>query len=259
MIAANAINLALLCNMNPEKQEDAQEFLLRLFEKLGDDLGYENPTSIFAGEMTQYIRCKNVDIFKERKERFFDISVDISDNRDVQEALDEFFAPVVLEGDNQYKTEVYGFQDALKGQSICRLPKVLFIHLKRFKYDIITGSMQKFSKAVKFPMKLSLDRYLDFGTAVDNPGSKYELNAVILHNGNGDSGHYTCFARTCGSKDCDTWYRLDDNTFCEVDIDTVMMESVGTDSEDFKRLNGVSKNAYVLQYVINDDPCTLKP
>ena len=258
MTVGNAINLALLCNMDPGKQEDAQEFLLRFFEKLEDALGRdESPTNIFAGEMTQYIRCKNINVIKERKERFYDISINVVDNCDLQQALDSFFKPVILEGDNQYRTKMHGLQDALKGQSISRLPKVLFVHLKRFEYDIETNRMRKIAKAIKFPMKLSLDRYLAFGTknqftTAGSPASIYKLNAVIVHDGNGSAGHYTCFARTSDSKDCDTWYRLNDNMFHEVDIDTVIMESVGADFEIHNNDDGVSQNAYILQYIISD-------
>lgn len=73
-----------------------------------------------------------------------------------------------------------------------------------------------------------------------------------MHDGNGSAGHYTCFARTSDSKDCDTWYRLNDNMFHEVDIDTVIMESVGADFEIHNNDDGVSQNAYILQYIISD-------
>lgn len=252
--------------MNPGMQEDAQEFLLRLFEKIGDDLDSdENPANIFAGELTHYIICKTVNVTKERKEMFYDMSIDVADSCDVQEAMDKLFTPDILEGDNQYKTKDHGLQDALKGQSISRLPKVLYIHLKRFEYDIETGNMRKISKAVNFPMNLDLNRYVDVNMKNDialkeNPmfnHSNYELNAIILHHGNGNMGHYTCFARPYDAQHCDIWHRLNDEIFSEVDIDTMIKESVGGNCEIRQNADDFSKNAYILQYIRRENTTKL--
>ena len=250
----NAIPLVSLCNMQPGRQEDAQEFLLNLLESLRNDLGdQENSVNIFAGEMTNYIKCKDVMFMKESKERFHDISLDIADYSNLQDALDGFFTPVTLEGSNQYNTKTHGRQDAIKGIRISRLPKVLFIHLKRFGFDIETNEMRKIPKALEFPMNLCLDKYVDItdkvGGNVEGLVSNYQLNAVILHDGNGDAGHYTCFVKTNDRNIHDTWYRLNDEVFGIVDTDTVMEESSGRVPNVQRSDNGISKNGYILQYV----------
>jgi ubiquitin carboxyl-terminal hydrolase 7 len=147
-VTANAKVLVQLCKVNPFIQEDAQEFLLKLFEKIDDDSTASNekngsPTDVFAGEMVQYIRCCNVNFTKERKTSFYDLSVDVVGADDLPQALDNLFTPDLLEGDGQYKTAEHGLQDASKGQYISKLPSVLYIHLKRFSYDFTMDKMRK--------------------------------------------------------------------------------------------------------------------
>lgn len=147
-VTANAKMLAKVCGVNPWVQEDAQEFLLKLFEKIDNDhieseQDTESPTKAFAGQMVQYIRCKNVNVTKERRENFYDLSVDIVGAVDLEHALDNLFTPDVLEGNNQYKTADHGLQDASKGQYISKLPQVLYVHLKRFSYDFTSDKMSK--------------------------------------------------------------------------------------------------------------------
>lgn len=143
---ASAKALVQLCEVNPFIQEDAQEFLLKLFEKIDREsniLSKASPTDVFAGEMVQYIRCKHVNVTKERRENFFDLSVDVMDAQDLLGALDKLFTPDELEGSNQYKTSEYGLQDASKGQYISKLPHALYVHLKRFTYDFDSDKMSK--------------------------------------------------------------------------------------------------------------------
>ena len=146
MITANPIKLIEKCGVNIGVQEDAQEFLLKLFENLEKDIVLvdgKSPLDVFTGRSVQYISCKNVNYRKEREEKFYDISLDISESSDIIQALHNFFSPVELIGENMYKTPEHGKQDAIKGQYIYNLPDVLHIHLKRFSYDFNTDIMKK--------------------------------------------------------------------------------------------------------------------
>jgi ubiquitin carboxyl-terminal hydrolase 34 len=143
-------------------QQDAQEFLLKIFELLDEEsrLDQESPTNIFRGQTVQCISCSHVNFKKERYEHFYDLSVDIDKAENLVEALDRLFEPCDLSGSNQYRTPDNGLQDALKSQYISKLPNVLFVHLKRFSYDPDSDTMVKLPNRVMFPEHLNMAKYL---------------------------------------------------------------------------------------------------
>lgn len=86
------------------------------------------------------------------------------------------------------------------------LPKNLIITVRRYKEDYY--GISKDSSTIKFPLKLSLDRYVlkrdvipnsdgydfsEIGECNEVPQDLYELYGVIVHHGSMDRGHYTCF------------------------------------------------------------------
>jgi ubiquitin carboxyl-terminal hydrolase 22/27/51 len=75
-------------------------------------------------------------------------------------------------------------------KSICRVPKVLVIQLKRFSQY----SAKKNACLVKVPTSLCLDSLISDKTGVSEEflGKTCSLAAVILHKGRLDSGHYSC-------------------------------------------------------------------
>jgi ubiquitin C-terminal hydrolase len=63
---------------------------------------------------------------------------------------------------------------------IKRLPNVLALHLKRFKYQENLGRYTKLFYRVPFPLELKLPNTSD---DVENPDRLYELFAVVVHIG----------------------------------------------------------------------------
>lgn len=54
----------------------------------------------------------------------------------------------VMDGENQYKAEGHGLQDARKGVLFDNFPPVLQLQLKRFEYDFQRDTMVKVSQAL---------------------------------------------------------------------------------------------------------------
>ncbi|KAF2238312.1 cysteine proteinase [Viridothelium virens] len=71
-----------------------------------------------------------------------------------------------------------------------KLPRVLFVHLKRFEYSPRRGPV-KIGSQVKFPEILSLKEFVENG--VD--GTRYELMAYVAHQGNLEHGHYVAMVK----------------------------------------------------------------
>jgi hypothetical protein len=66
-------------------------------------------------------------------------------------------------------------------KDIHKFPKILIIHLKRFK-----NNKEKNEEKIDFPEQIDLSKYNNKG----NEG-KYELNSVVFHQGSLSNGHYT--------------------------------------------------------------------
>lgn len=103
-------------------------------------------------------------------------------------------------------------READKKIVICKLPKVLIIHLKRFSLD--GRWRQKLQTTVDFPLNdLSVDcTYVLPQSAYGSTPSKYHLYAVVNHYGHLDGGHYTAFCKLENQR----WYTFDDSNVSEM-------------------------------------------
>lgn len=94
---------------------------------------------------------------------------------------------------------------ATKKMEVYRLPKILIIHLKRFKQHGYYGT--KINKTIHFPIEgLDLTDYL-----VERPDRPpvYDLYAVSNHYGSMSFGHYTAYAKNCFTQE---WHHFDDSS-----------------------------------------------
>ena len=85
-------------------------------------------------------------------------------------------------------------QEAQKRMKIKSPPRILALHLKRFKYIEQLGRYKKLSYRVVFPLELKLCNTTD-----DAPGSEaeYSLFAVVVHVGSGPNhGHYVSLVKS---------------------------------------------------------------
>ena len=95
-------------------------------------------------------------------------------------------------------------RDAAKIIEIWSLPRLLIIHLKRFKYNVWRD---KITTTVNFELdNLDLSRYvLD---ERQRALCKYRLFASSNHTGTLDGGHYTAL---CKHAENERWYKFDDS------------------------------------------------
>ena len=111
-----------------------------------------------------------------------------------------------------------------------RFPKILVLHLKRFKYS--TWRKEKLNIAVELPLtKLDMSAYAGKSTHASVKKASYSLYGISNHSGYMGGGHYV--ADTLNATD-GKWYRCDDSRV-----------SKGSTP-------GVSSSAYVLFYVRDD-------
>ncbi|KAK9841636.1 hypothetical protein WJX74_009141 [Apatococcus lobatus] len=242
-------------------QHDVQELNRVLVEKLEEKmkgLPVEKVISeLFEGHTSNFIDCINVDYKSTRKESFMDLQLDVKGCKDIYGSFDRYTEVEKLEGQNQYKAEGFGLQDARKGVTFEDFPPVLQLQLKRFEYDFQRDLMIKINDRYEFPEELDLDRddrkYMS-SNADPKVRNLYRLHSVLVHSGGVHGGHYYAFIRPTGS----AYLKFDDEKVTKEDAKRGLEDQYGGEEENLHPTNNFNtpafkfakmSNAYMLVYV----------
>ncbi|XP_040278381.1 ubiquitin carboxyl-terminal hydrolase 12 [Bufo bufo] len=249
-------------------QQDAHEFLNYLLNTIADILQEErkqekqngripngnidnennnstpDPTwvhEIFQGTLTNETRCLTCETISSKDEDFLDLSVDVEQNTSITHCLRGFSNTETLCSEYKYYCEeCRSKQEAHKRMKVKKLPMILALHLKRFKYMDQLHRYTKLSYRVVFPLELRL-----FNTSGDatNPERMYDLVAVVVHCGSGPNrGHYIAIV-----KSHDFWLLFDDDIVEKIDAQAIE-EFYGLTSDISKN----SESGYILFYQSRD-------
>ncbi|CAG8445930.1 10186_t:CDS:10 [Rhizophagus irregularis] len=91
---------------------------------------------LFEGTLTNETKCLTCETITSRDDPFLDLSIDIEQNSSVTSCLRQFSASEMLVHQDKFFCDVCcGLQEAEKRMKIKKLPNVLALHLKRFKYQ----------------------------------------------------------------------------------------------------------------------------
>ncbi|XP_028172741.1 ubiquitin carboxyl-terminal hydrolase 46 isoform X3 [Ostrinia nubilalis] len=204
---------------------------------------------IFQGTLTSETRCLNCETVSSKDEHFFDLQVDVGQNTSITHCLKCFSDTETLCNDNKFKCDhCSSYQEAQKRMRVKKLPLILALHLKRFKYMEQYNRHIKVSHRVVFPLELRL-----FNTAFPlqsddavNPDRLYDLVAVVVHCGSGPNrGHYISIVKSHGF-----WLLFDDDMVDKIDASAI---------EDFYGLTSdiqkSSETGYILFYQSRDASC----
>ena len=150
---------------------------------------------IFEGVLVSETRCLTCETASQRDETFLDLSIDLEEHSSVTSCLRKFSAEEMLCERNKFHCDhCGGLQEAEKRMKIKKLPKVLALHLKRFKYSDDFTKLEKLFHRVVYPYQLRMFNTTD---DADDPDRMYELYAVVVHIGsNAYHGHYVSIIKT---------------------------------------------------------------
>ncbi|KAM3127810.1 hypothetical protein pb186bvf_020089 [Paramecium bursaria] len=142
-----------------------------------------------------------------------------SNQHSLEDCLKLFTREEILgEGDEWYCNKCKLHVRASKKMEIYKAPKILIIHLKRFKTNKIhnfgniyfSGQAQKISTFVQFPIdQLNLNEYVLTKQKGDETNYTYQLYAVDNHFGGTGGGHYTAFGL---NPIINKWVEFDDSS-----------------------------------------------
>ncbi|KAK7170061.1 hypothetical protein R3I94_000338 [Phoxinus phoxinus] len=196
---------------------------------------------IFQGTLTNETRCLNCEAVSSKDEDFLDLSVDVEQNTSITHCLRGFSNTETLCSEYKYYCEqCRSKQEAQKRMRVKKLPMILALHLKRFKYMDQLHRYTKLSYRVVFPLELRL-----FNTSGDatNPERLYDLVAVVVHCGSGPNrGHYITIVKSHGF-----WLLFDDDIVEKIDAQAIE-EFYGLTSDISKN----SESGYILFYQSRD-------
>lgn len=150
---------------------------------------------LFEGTLTSETKCLTCENVSQRDEAFLDLSVDLDQHSSVTSCLRKFSEEEMLCERNKFHCDrCGGLQEAEKRMKIKRLPKILALHLKRFKFMEDVQRLQKLFHRVVYPYHLRLFNTTD---DAEDPDKLYELYAVVVHIGGGPyHGHYVSIIKT---------------------------------------------------------------
>ncbi|KAF5374883.1 hypothetical protein D9758_000494 [Tetrapyrgos nigripes] len=161
--------------------------------------------NLFEGTLTSETRCLTCETASSRDESFIDLSIDIEQNSSVTACLRQFSASEMLCHKNKFFCDACcDLQEAEKRMKIKKLPNILALHLKRFKFQEDLQRYIKLAYRVAFPFQLRLFNTVDDAEDADR---LYNLFAIVVHIGTGPHhGHYISIIKTAG-----TWLVFDDD------------------------------------------------
>ncbi|GIX64835.1 ubiquitin carboxyl-terminal hydrolase, putative [Babesia caballi] len=221
-------------------QQDSHELLKLLLDKMEEQMkGTPVEGSVkqmFEGEMETYIECIDIDYKSCRMETFEDIQLDIQGCSDIYESLKKLTEAEILSGDNMYEAEGHGKQRARKGIRFVKFPPVCVFLLKRFTFDLQRMDTVKLNDRFEFYKEIDLSPFAP-------NGGKYVLQAVSVHQGSINSGHYYAFA----ASDKGEWYRFDDEVVCKVSEYAVIGDNFGGEEPE------------CFNYLASDDDVSIRP
>ncbi|XP_067913430.1 ubiquitin carboxyl-terminal hydrolase 49 isoform X2 [Heterodontus francisci] len=236
-------------------QQDAQEFLCELLDKVQQELESEGTkhrilipfsqrkltkqvlkvvNTIFHGQLLSQVTCLTCNYKSNTIEPFWDLSLEFPERYHclqkgatqhkectLTEMLAKFTETEALEGRiyacdqcnskrRKSSPKPLVLTEAQKQLMIYRLPQVLRLHLKRFRWSG-RNHREKIGVHVNFDQVLNMEPYCcrDSSATLGKESFIYDLSAVVMHHGKGfGSGHYTAY---CYNTEGEFWVHCNDS------------------------------------------------
>eukprot|EP01038_Epipyxis_sp_PR26KG_P012144 gene12144-16261_t len=217
------------------EQHDIHEFFSVLIDALGT--AYEplqqSMNQLFQGNMADILSCPTCNYNRKQDSIYLNMSVDIPDNLEegsdinvpkfsnLIDLIKKELNPEVLDSDNMWECNNCNNKvQAVKKIEYIDVPKILLIHLKRFRFDPLTKRRRKLTSPVYFPEYFDSDDI--FFSSDKNSSSnglkygKYRLTSIMLHSGTAMGGHYRAYIKPTPQS---VWLDCNDAQISEISKD----------------------------------------
>ncbi|XP_063303157.1 ubiquitin carboxyl-terminal hydrolase 44 isoform X1 [Pelobates fuscus] len=200
--------------------------------------------NIFHGQLLSQVTCLACDHKSNTIEPFWDLSLEFPERYHcncketasqrpclLTEMLAKFTETEALEGKiyacdqcntkrRKFSSKPVVLTEAQKQLMVCRLPQVLRLHLKRFRWSG-RNHREKIGVHVQFDQMLNMEPYCcrESTSALRAECFIYDLSAVVMHHGKGfGSGHYTAF---CYNPEGGFWVHCNDSKLHTCSVEEV--------------------------------------
>lgn len=192
---------------------------------------------LFQGKLVNETRCLQCERVTSREEAFYDLSLEIEQNSSLTSCLQNFSSTETLDAEDKFFCDhCQCLQEAQKRMKVKQLPRILCLHLKRFKYIEQYDRMRKLMYRVVFPFELKLRNTTDDCLQADH---EFALFGVVVHVGSGPNhGHYVSFIKSHNN-----WLYFDDETVELID-ETMVQSAFGSTQEYGSNMD----HGYILLY-----------
>ena len=225
------------------EQQDAQEFMQWIFNQLSEEIRKHSLTDIitstFEGKTLATTKCMYCEKVTSVEEAFMFLSLEIERCTSLTDAINhKFLAIENLNHDNKFFCkDCATYQEAEKMCSFKKLPVILIIQFKRFRYE--AHQFRKLDYQIQFPFEIRIPSSQQEQTVKP---SLYVLSGIIMHIGHGiQAGHYYSIIRIG-----DKWVEFDDTRVREMKkehMEALVECKLGTES-------GGSTCPYILVFTI---------
>lgn len=168
--------------VNVMVQQDADEFLKVIFDKLEDALkrgpfiGILN--SVFGGKICNVIVCKGCGYEKVNEEGLYNLSLEVKGMTTLKDSFEKFVEEEII---SEFMCDKCKKKcDISKKALLKALPNVLIVYLKKMVFDVDVLMNIKIHSRFEFPMDINLKKYMHFSKEADKVGSPEEADELIL-------------------------------------------------------------------------------
>ena len=192
---------------NPMIQQDSQEFFNNFCDKIENCLKKTKYkyiiNDVFTGRTCSSVICESCKHVSNRFEDFYNLSLEVKNLNNLSDSLQKMISPEKID---DFKCSHCNKNVTIsKRTSLCNLPNILFVHLKRFYMNYEIERTEKINSRFEFPMNLDLKKFCieDIVTQItgkqfedediytkEDEYYNYELKGINIHMGSADGGHY---------------------------------------------------------------------
>jgi hypothetical protein len=165
------------------EQQDANEFLMLLFERL--EIPGKPVFDLFAGTLEDIFSNSTEDFYLVKgSDRFTSLALPIMEQNSIADSLKLMAVPDIIKGYRRNENDPP--IDVKHTHGITQLPPYLIIQLKRFDFSITSGRRSKIDQPYEFENNIDFRNYV--GDSI--PETQYSLIGVVVHQGDAETGHY---------------------------------------------------------------------
>ena len=192
---------------NPMIQQDSQEFYNNFCDKIENCLKKTKYkyiiNDVFTGRTCSSVICESCKNVSNRFEEFYNLTMEVKNITNLYDSLQKMIMPEKID---DFKCDACNQKVTIsKRTTLCDLPNVLVIQLKRFYMNYEIERTEKINSRFEFPLNINLKEFCIEDIVQQITGKQfesediyvkeddyynYELKGINIHMGSADGGHY---------------------------------------------------------------------